>query len=220
MKSKLNWLEAALVVAPFIFLALFWNALPAKVPVHWGPNGEIDSLAHKFPGLLIAPLLGLGVAVLLRVLPWLDPKLARSAGETGRMPAVLPPLRFALLALFNTILLLQITVSLGKPIASGRIIISALLILLLILGNYLGNLRPNYFIGIRTPWTLEDAETWRATHRLGGRLIFFGALLLFVVQFLLEQRAFAWLFTGAVIALAIWGILYSWHHFRTHAALR
>ncbi len=220
MKSKLNWLEAALVVAPFIVLVLFWNALPAKVPVHWGASGEVDSWANKFPGLLIAPLLALGLALLLHILPWLDPKLARSRGRIGRMPAVLPPLRFALVALFDTIFLLQVMVSLGKPIATGRIIISAVLILFLILGNYLGNLRPNYFIGIRTPWTLENAQTWRATHRLGGRLIFFGALLLLGVQFFLEQRAFAWLFTGAVIALAIWGILYSWHHFRTHAAPR
>jgi uncharacterized membrane protein len=90
------------------------------------------------------------------------------------------------------------------------------LLLLAIMGNYLGNLRPNYFAGIRTPWTLESPETWRATHRLGGRLMFFGSLLLFVLQFFLSESAAVGILVTSVLLLAARGIFYSWHHFRTH----
>ena len=93
---------------------------------------------------------------------------------------------------------------------------SGLLLFFVVLGNYLGNLRPNYFIGIRTPWTLENPETWRATHRVGGRLMFFGALILLLLQFLLNERIFEWLFVASILALAAWGFVYSWHHCRTH----
>jgi uncharacterized membrane protein len=80
--------------------------------------------------------------------------------------------------------------------------------------------RPNYFVGIRTPWTLENPETWRATHRLGGRLMFFGAILLLLAQFFLSEGLFAWLLVTSILSLAIWGFVYSWHHSRTHVATR
>ncbi len=136
------------------------------------------------------------------------------------MPAVLPIIRIAFLALFNTIFFVQIATSLGEDIAGGRIMMTCLLVFFVVLGNYLGNVRPNYFVGIRTPWTLENPETWRATHRLGGRLMFFGALILLVAQVLLSVRIFGLLFVISLLSLAAWGFVYSWHHCRTHVATR
>jgi immunity protein, SdpI family len=86
----------------------------------------------------------------------------------------------------------------------------------MILGNYLPNLRPNYFIGIRTPWTFENAETWRATHRLGGRLMFYGALLLLILEFFVSPSNSGVLLMIFVLLLVVWALLYSWHHYRTH----
>ena len=97
---------------------------------------------------------------------------------------------------------------------------SCLLVFFVVMGNYLGNLRPNFFVGIRTPWTLENPETWRATHRLGGRLMFFGALILLVAQLFLSEAIFGLLFVSSILSLAAWGIAYSWHHCRTHVATR
>ena len=218
MKSKLNWLEAALLLAPFCILALCWTSIPARVPMHWNFRGEIDSWSPKMPGLLLAPLLGLGVVVLLRALPKFDPKLERTFDETGRMSGVLPIIRVALLGLFDVILYVQIAVSLGWKVDDERIFMAAILIFLAVMGNYLGNLRPNYFAGIRTPWTLENPETWRATHRLGGRLMFFGALILLVLQFFLSNRVFGWIFGASILLLVLWAFLYSWHYWRTYIA--
>ena len=136
------------------------------------------------------------------------------------MPAILPIVRIACLLLFNTIFFVQIATSLGQNVAGGRIMMISLLVFFVVLGNYLGNLRPNYFVGIRTPWTLENPETWRATHRLGGRLMFFGALILLVAQLFLSERLFGLLFASSILSLAAWGFVYSWHHCRTHVTTR
>ena len=220
MKTKLNWLEVVLLAAPFVALVIYWNDLPARVPTHWDFRGQIDGRMTKVPGILIAPLTALGLSALLHALPWFDPKLRRTPGEESLMPAVLPIVRIASLLLLDTVFFVQMATSLGRDVAGGRIMMACLLVFFVVMGNYLGNLRPNYFVGIRTPWTLENPETWRATHRLGGRLMFFGALILLVAQWLLSERSFGLLFVGSILSLAAWGILYSWHHSRTHAATR
>jgi uncharacterized membrane protein len=220
MKTKLSWLEVVLLAAPLAVLAIYWNELPARVPMHWNLRGEIDAWGPKIPGLFILPLTALGVTAFMRFLPSIDPKLRPTPGQEGRMPAVLPIIRLALLALFDAIFAVQIAVSLGRNVAGGRIMTTCLLVFLVIVGNFLGTLRPNYFAGIRTPWTLENPETWRATHRLGGRLMFFGGLILLIVQFFLSADVFGWLFAGAMFSLVVWVIFYSWHHSRLHAPTR
>ena len=219
MKLKLTWIEIVLLAAPFASLAFFWNTLPARIPIHWNLHGEIDGWASKEFGLLPLPFLNMFLTGLLRFLPQLDPKLRRG-GEQGRMPATVGKIRLALQVFLNLVFFLQIAASLGHDLVSGRFIPAGVLILFAILGNYLGNLRPNYFIGIRTPWTLESAETWRATHRLGGRLLVGGSIVLIVLLFLLPDTAFFALFTGATLALVAWCFLYSWRHFQSQAERR
>ena len=221
MKNKANWLEAALLFAPFLVIAAFWNKLPARIPIHWNLRGEIDRWASsKSIEIFVLPLIALALVALLRVLPWLDPKLRATLQENERMRATLQIMRLAFAAFFGALFSIQIATALGYPMASGRALIWCTLVLFAIMGNYLGNLRPNYFVGIRTPWTLESAATWRATHRLGGRLMFFGALLLLAAEFFLSQSAFGFLFVTLILLLVAWAFLYSWHHFRTHGATR
>lgn len=218
MKNKLNWLEAALLVAPLIALAILWKDLPERVPIHWNLRGEIDGWGPKSFGLLITPLTSLGIIALLHFLPLLDPKLRRSAGEPGRMQHVLGILRLALAAFFGAIFCVQIAAALGHPVAAGRIVPTATLLLLAVIGNYLSNLRPNYFAGIRTPWTLESPATWRATHRMGGRLIFYGSVVLLLLQFVVSESSFGILLGASVVLLVAWAFWYSWHHFHTQDA--
>jgi len=219
MKNKVNWLEAALLLAPFLVIAALWNKLPARIPIHWNLRGDVDRWASsKSIEIFLLPLIALAVVALLRVLPRLDPKLRAMLQESERMHATLQVMRLALAAFFGALFSIQIATTLSYPLAGGRAMIWCTLVLLAIMGNYLGNLRPNYFIGIRTPWTLESPATWRATHRLGGRLMFFGALLLLAAEFFLSPSAFGYLFVTLILLLAAWSFLYSWHHFRTHGA--
>jgi uncharacterized membrane protein len=217
MKNKLNWLEAVLLAAPLIALLVLWNDLPARVPVHWNLRGEIDGWSSK-TFILLMPVMGLGIIVLLHVLPRLDPKLGRATSGPGRMQSVLGILRIALAAFFGVIFWMQFAAALGHTVAADRIVPAATLLLLATIGNYSSNLRPNYFVGLRTPWTLESPETWRATHRLGGRLMFFGSVLLLVLQFFVSARAFMFLFVASALLLVAWAFWYSWHHFHAQGA--
>ena len=220
MRNKLSWLEAALLIAPLLAVVMLWNELPARVPIHWNLRGQVDGWASKPFGMLVTPLTSLGIIALLRVLPWFDPKLRRTTGAHGRMQSVLGILRLVVAAFFVSLFCMQVAAALGHTVAAGRIVFAATLLLLAIVGNYLSNLRPNYFAGIRTPWTLESPATWRATHRLGGRLIFFGSLLLLLLQFFVSESTFGILFVASMVLLVAWGFWYSWHHFHTQGASR
>ncbi len=212
MKSKLLWLEVLLLLTPFVALAILWSALPARVPVHWNLQNEIDRWESKSSGVLFPPLLAVGTVLLMHLLPRLDPKLQKRSGEESRMPEVLAILRVVLAAFFLVVFALQLYATLGHGFP-GRILLSACLILFAVLGNYSATLRPNYFVGIRTPWTLEDPDTWRATHRLGGRVLFFGSLALLIFQFLLPKAAVTIFFVGFVLVWTAWVCWFSRHHF-------
>jgi uncharacterized membrane protein len=217
VKNKLVWLQLLLVIAPFIAVAMVWNQASAQVPIHWNIHGEIDGWGSKPLGLLLAPILGLVTVLLLRVVSWLDPKLRRSLKPSDRMNRILQILRILFVAFFDIVLFVQIAAALNHPLPTVRIMNIAVLVLLAVIGNYLGNLRPNYFVGIRTPWTLENTETWRATHRLGGRLMFFGSIVLLILQFLVSEQPAAILLVIGTLALVSWAFVYSWCHFRMHA---
>jgi len=82
-------------------------------------------------------------------------------------------------------------------------------------GNYIGTVRPNYFVGIRTPWTLESDDVWRATHRNCGRILVFGSLAFLVLQLLVEQAYMLPCYFGFVAATGLWSVLYSYWRFRS-----
>jgi uncharacterized membrane protein len=184
------------------------------------PRGEVDRWSSNRIEILIVPLISIGIVALLHLLPRLDPKLPAMLQQSDRMYAALRIIRVTLAAFFDAIFLAQLAAAFGYNIPSGSVMTGCILLLLAIIGNYIPNLRPNYFIGIRTPWTLESPVTWRATHRLGGRLIFFGALILLVLDFFLSQSVVAFFLVTFAVLLTVWAFLYSWHHFRTHGARR
>lgn len=217
MKNKLGLLEVALIIAPFLAIALLWKQIPQRLPMHWNLRGEIDGWSASRAEILIMPLISLGVIALMRTLSWLDPKLLKTIQPGDRMHAILQILRVAIAGLFLAIFTVQLATALGYGIG-GQAMMAILLLFFAIMGNYLGNLRPNYFVGIRTPWTLESATTWRATHRLGGRLVFFGSLALLILQFFLRPQTFGVLFVGFALLFVLWAFIYSWYHFRTHGA--
>lgn len=217
MKKKSNWLEAALLAAPFFVLVLVWKQLPEKIPMHWNLAGQADRWSSSKAGILLAPLLSLGVLVLCHVLPRLDPKLRASSAPPGRMPAVLQIIRSTLAGFFCILFGLQLAAAFHWPISAPRLVLASLLLLFAIIGNYLGNLQPNYFFGIRTPWTLENPATWRATHRHGGRLMFFISNTLLLLQFFISEPLMVLLTSGLLLLLAIWCVFYSWHDFRARS---
>lgn len=216
MKIKLLAIfEVALLLAPFALLAFYWPEIPARVPIHWNLGGQINDWSSRPFGMLLLPCWALIISFLLRILPLTDRKLRRNNPPGSRMDRVLPILRVGISAFFFVIFLALLGAALGHVEWMNRILPSSVLLLLALLGNYMSVMRPNYFIGFRTPWTLRNPETWRATHRLGGRLLFFGAIALLLAQFFLSPPVFIRIFISLLLLLVVWSLFYSWHHARS-----
>ncbi len=213
MKTQKDWLQATVLALPFVVAALFWSRFPARVVSHWNIHGRPDGWMSKGDGLLLLSCINIGVWALFAALPRLDPKM-RGKQAPGRTGEALSSWRLALTSFFSFLSLLTTAAATGIPVDMNRMVTNGMLILLLIVGNFLGNVRPNYFAGIRTPWTLEDPEIWRATHRAGGRILFYGCLVLLVTQWLLSSEQFFLVSMGLLLGWAIWGIAYSYLLFR------
>ena len=216
--AKLEWLEIALLAAPFLYLAAEWHKFPAIIPIHWNIQGRINGWAPKWPGLLLLPLTTVFLWSVLRFLPSIDPKFRRSGGEErARAMRVMGVIRAVLVLFFSGMVCVQFAISRGYPFSMNAFALNGCLVVFLVIGNFSAKLRPNYFTGIRTPWTLDNTATWRATHRAGGRILVFGSLLLFAVEFFVPSQTFAKLVAAFILGFTFWAFLYSWNHCRTQS---
>jgi uncharacterized membrane protein len=95
-----------------------------------------------------------------------------------------------------------------------KLIFPLVCLVFVVLGNYMNNVKPNFFFGIRTPWTLSDDDNWRKTHHLGSRLWFYGGLILLALTLALPVVSASFVILGGVLVLAIVPVVYSYRLFR------
>ncbi|RYD68849.1 MAG: SdpI family protein [Sphingobacteriales bacterium] len=205
---KKDWLIWLFLLAPFAIITYFWDRFPAEIPLHWNMNGEADSYGSKLEGLLLMPLVNIGLYILLLVLPYIDPKKANYA--LFKSPYQI--LRFVIhIFLFLAFMMIIFTV-LGYDISSQKIIPLAVIALMLVLGNYMGTIRPNYFVGIKTPWTLANEDVWVKTHRFSGKIWVFASLIMLVIALFLPINEIIMLLYIALLVLP--PFVYSYLEFR------
>lgn len=154
-----HWL---LLAASAAIAAYGWATLPDTVPVHWNAAGQVDRVGGKVE-LLALPAAAIGSYFLLRYLPRLDPGRANYAQFSGAYAAIRLIILAGLTALAVTVLAAG-----GAPIDVTRLVGTITGLLVASTGNLMGKVRPNYFVGIRTPWTLTSKRAWVKTHRVGG----------------------------------------------------
>jgi uncharacterized membrane protein len=196
-----------IAVLPFIYLAFIWNNLPEKVPMHWNGSGEIDRYGDKKELVLMLFLLtGITYFVFL-VIPKIDPKQ-----KLQNMGNKLNNLRL-ILGVFMSALAIGIVYSTQQKSSNPGFLFVIIGLLFTFLGNYFKTIKPNYFIGIRTPWTLEKEEVWKKTHELGGKLWFVGGLLM-AMTFVLPNTLQFYTFMGITAVITIVPIVYSYLEFK------
>ncbi len=204
---KMMLLTSGVIILAMIALSAWaWFQLPegAQLPVHWGLNGQPDRYGSKAEGLLLTPAIGVLLLGLQAIIPAIDPR-----GENIRRSA--KPYYIFWLAIGVVLLIvhaLLVFAALGHEVNMGSGVIITIGLLFMVIGNYLGKIRSNFMIGIRTPWTLSSELAWNKTHRLGGKLFMLTGGLM-IVAGLLGQFNLAFIVTmvGAVglsIGLAIY----------------
>lgn len=176
--KRVIWL---FIIGPAVYLAIVWNTIPETVAMHFNLKGEPDRYGSKnelITMTLILTAVNVAVYLLLPQVYRIDPK--RYAAENKSR---LHRIAFAVSVFIAAVLCLLIYTSVHESISiSGRFITAGVGLLFAVIGNYMYNIKPNYFAGIRLPWTLNNDENWRKTHLLGGKLMFGGGLLIAVIS--------------------------------------
>ncbi|MGH8214642.1 MAG: SdpI family protein [Rhodanobacteraceae bacterium] len=173
MKQTGTWIASVIFVVVMLGVAVWiYPQLPAQTPIHWDAHGNVNGWMPRFWAAAFWPLMLLGLAVMFVILPVISPRkfeirpFARTYGIV-----VLATLAFMLVV--GTIGLLagagyHVSVQLVAPVAVGA--------LFMVIGNFIGKFRKNFFVGIRTPWTLTSEVVWERTHRLAGWLFVLAGL--------------------------------------------
>ena len=187
----------------------------AQFPVHWGPDGQPDRWGGRLEAFGLMPLVAIAMTALFAVLPLIDPR-GQNLRKSGKMYLTAWVAALALMALIQAAMTLG---ALGYVDLSGdgfvRVLSGGLGVMFAVVGNVLGKARPNWFAGVRTPWTLSSDLAWEKTHRLMGRLwVATGLATLVAAAVAPPPLIFVLLMTGA-LGSAVIAVVYSWTVWRT-----
>lgn len=201
-KHERAWeiVQLAIIAGMFILAAVRWGSVPDQIPVHWNAAGEVDGYGGKFVGLLLVPIMTAALYPLLKYLPRIDPASRNYETFAGTYLLVR-----VLLTVYLAFIYVVLNLAIGneETFPVGELIVAAVGVLFIILGSVMGKFRPNWFAGIRTPWTLTSKKSWVMTHRLGGR-VFIAAGVATMVGALIGGE---WAFYAMFIVL-IPGVIY------------
>ena len=195
---------ALVLVLTFAVSVLAWPIMPDPMVSHWGFTGEADGYMPKVWGLFLVPLLSAGLALLLLFIPRIDPLKANIAEFRGAYDRFIIVFLLYLLYLQAFIILWNT----GIRITVGQALSPAFAALFYEVGVLVGQAKPNWSIGIRTPWTLSSERVWEKTHTLGGKLFrVAGVTALLGIIF----PALAVLFILVpVLGISLWLVVYSY----------
>lgn len=202
--KKINIFIIAIILISFLLGIYFYNLFPDKIASHWGINGQVDGYMGKFWGLFLMPLISLAMFLLFILIPKIDPlreNIEKFRKFFDRF------ILFIILFLFY-IYILMILWNTGIEFNMNRFFPPAVGLLFYYAGILIENAKRNYFIGIRTPWTLNSEIVWDKTHKLGGKLFKAGGIIVILSVFF-PQYAF-WFILVPIIAIVIFIEIYSY----------
>ena len=189
------------MVAVLVYAAMSYSSLPDRIPIHWNAAGKIDGYGSKSI-IFMYPSMPLVAVIMLVTLPWLSPakfKIDEFRGAFNYMMVIISCMMgyIGFVAMYGTR---------NPHFEINKLLISGILLFFGLLGNMLGKVKRNFFIGVRTPWTLASDKVWVATHRLAARLITVSGLLGAVAIWLGGPM---WVIFTIVIALVLYPAVYS-----------
>jgi uncharacterized membrane protein len=200
-----KWYPWSLVAAATAFSLAVYNRLPERVPTHWGLHGEVNGWSNRAFAAFLMPILMAVIAAVLPRLPKIDPRGANFAKFRPTYDLVVN----AIIAMVGVMHVSMLGAALGWPISMERVTPVMVGGLFILLGNVMPRARPNWWFGIRTPWTLSNDRVWERTHRLGGYM-FVGAGLLLILVSVLPPAIALPIIIVAVVTAAVVPLVYSY----------
>lgn len=192
----------SILILPVIFMLMVWNLLPDKLPVHWNISGEIDSYGPNY----VIPLLNTGLYLLLLLIPKIDPR----KNNYTIFSSTYYKLRIILTLFFSILLILIIYDAIYSKVDFGKLMPAGFMFLFALLGNFMATIRPNYFLGVRTPWTLNNDEVWRRTHYMAGKLWFYLGIISGLLIIFLDKKTGQYFAVTVLAVILVVPVVYSY----------
>lgn len=190
-----------------VITLVVYPTLPEQIPTHWNAAGEVDDYTRKPWGVVLTPIAAACVWGLFKIIPAISPKGFRTTGFQG----VVNVFQLAMVTLLSVVAVLVLFAAKGIDVHIDIVVPIGVGLLFIVIGNYLGKIRKNYFMGIRTPWTLASDEVWYRTHRLAAWTFSLSGIVLMACA--LWPQKIMWL-VGVVLVLTITPVVYSYFLYR------
>jgi uncharacterized membrane protein len=193
-----------IIAISFIIAVALYPIMPDPMPSHWNAAGEIDGYMSKFWGLFLMPLISVGLFLMFLAIPRIDPLKANIAQfiDSYNIMMVL------IIAYMMYVYALTLFAALGYQFSMTVMLLPAMGALFIVIGFLIGKAKRNFFIGIRTPWTLTSDTVWAKTHEL-GKWTFIGAGVVCIFCAFLGEIAF-WIMMICILVAAFIPIIYSY----------
>ncbi|MBU2637695.1 MAG: SdpI family protein [Nanoarchaeota archaeon] len=205
---KRQWLILALILISFAIAVYFYPWMPARMASHWNIHGDVDGYMPKALGLFLMPCISLVLFGLFLIIPRIDPLRENIKKFRDYFDMFIAVMILFLFYLY----LLTILWNLGTRFNMGQMLMPAFGLLIYYCGILMQNAKRNWFIGIRTPWTISSEEVWEKTHLLGGRLFKIAGVLAFLGVFIPDYALYFVLVP--VLGFSVFLFVYSYVKYR------
>jgi uncharacterized membrane protein len=195
MTRKIIVFEILLIATALGSTAILYPHLPDRVPTHWGVYFQPDGYSPKWALYLFGPGFMAAVMALTWLFPWLSPKKF----EVDSFWSTYHQVMLFLFGMMTYLYAVILWADCGRAIDMGRAVLSGVCLFVALFGNLMGKMRRNFYLGVRTPWTLASERVWNATHRFAARITVAAGLIGLVLTIM-------GLYIGAIVALLISGL--------------
>lgn len=213
----LRWIFIIVLLSiPWIYLATIWKNLPERIPVHFGINGTPDKYGEKNQVFIFSSIItavALLVYFILTNIYKIDPKryATKQQGTFLKIGMVM-----IVFLSFVNVIILRWTVQ--QHTGSLNLFLVAFGLLFAYFGNIMHSIKPNYFAGLRLPWTLESEANWKATHQFASKIWFVGGILIAILALFIKPMVMFFVMMGIILVMVIIPIIFSYRYFKKEKA--
>jgi len=172
MTRKYVVIGVLLIAAILLATAICYPDLPSRIPRHWDIHGRINGYWPKWTLFVADPLIMILTLAIFAVLPWLSPKQF----EVDSFRTTSMQIMLIILVIIAYVHVLILCAALSANLSVNRALMGGICLGFALLGNLIGKVRRNFYLGIRTPWTLANERVWNATHRFAAKTFFVSGL--------------------------------------------
>jgi uncharacterized membrane protein len=205
---KAEILIVGIALLSFAIGICYYPQMPERMASHWNAKGQVDDYLARFWGVFLIPVTLVGLALLFMAIPRIDPLRENIEKFRRYYDGFVILFMIFMVCVYLQMILWNIGIRVGPnvtvPIGTGLLFIGA--------GILCENARRNWFIGIRTPWTLSSEQVWDKTHKLGGKLFKIAGVLAMVGIFFQSYAVFFVLIP--VLLVAAYTIVYSYFEYQ------